>query len=333
MRRTGAILRRRAKDLNAYEPAKPEVGVLFSPQSYYLNWASEANANRTGNAFAGYCRGLVRNSIPWLAVEERHLAGLDGLKVLFAPRTVAMDDCMESGLFDWVRRGGCLVCESEFGAFDSRGLYRYPAERALARRTGLVEIGRRRPQGAFMGLDVNGEVESLDITQWLTPMSVPATRGARVLRGDVRRALVAEVPFGRGRVLAVGAYLGDAYMKQRGRGFERFVNLIVERAGVTRDIRVVDPAPDTGAFLYVKHGTSRGRRVVFVFFPPACKRIVLEARRGFFRCRRLTEWISGGLVELRKGRNGIDVLTVDRPDDGVAVLEEESGNRTERAGM
>ena len=65
--------------------SSPQVGVLFSPQTYYLHWAQEGSAQRVSSALQGYARALVRSSIPYLVVEEEHLDVLDGLKVLFLP--------------------------------------------------------------------------------------------------------------------------------------------------------------------------------------------------------------------------------------------------------
>ena len=46
MRVTGGVIREYHDLINGYEPAKPEVGVLFSPQAYYLHWAQEGHADR-----------------------------------------------------------------------------------------------------------------------------------------------------------------------------------------------------------------------------------------------------------------------------------------------
>ena len=92
--------------IESYQPVKPEVGVLFSPQTYYLNWAQEWSAKRVSSALQGYARALVRRSIPYLVVEEEHLEVLDGLKVLFMPHVVVTSQATERALEDFVRRGG-----------------------------------------------------------------------------------------------------------------------------------------------------------------------------------------------------------------------------------
>ncbi|HUX02593.1 MAG TPA: beta-galactosidase trimerization domain-containing protein, partial [Phycisphaerae bacterium] len=93
-------------------PARPEVGVLFSPQTYYHNWAIEGNADRARKALEGYARALVRSSIPYALVEECHLEALEGMKILFLPRTLVVDDETAEAFERFVRAGGTLVTES-----------------------------------------------------------------------------------------------------------------------------------------------------------------------------------------------------------------------------
>ncbi len=115
MRKTHAVLDKNRSLIENYQVDEGEVGVLFSPQSYYLHWSQEETADRIMNAMQGYLRALVRNSIPYQVVEEEHLEVLKKIKVLFLPRTVATTDKLEKALTAFVQQGGTLVCESECG--------------------------------------------------------------------------------------------------------------------------------------------------------------------------------------------------------------------------
>ena len=85
----------------------------------------------------------MRRSIPYQVIEENHLEALAGLKVLFMPRAVVVEDATADRLIRFVEDGGTLVCELECGALDAQGLYRYPGERFIA-----ALPGRRRWAGA-----------------------------------------------------------------------------------------------------------------------------------------------------------------------------------------
>ena len=295
MKETGKIIEKHSDLLAGYKPAKPEVGVMFSPQSYYLNWAQEGNANRTMNGLLGYCRGLARQSIPYLVVEEEHLDSLTGLKTLFLPRTIVTDKSVEDALSGFVKNGGTLVCESECGAFSPEGLYRYPEDRFTTRLTGISEVGRRHLKTDSIRAIVNGQELNLNVSQWLTPWQ--RTKG-KVLAENKDGALMIDVPVGKGRVILCGSYFGDAYLKKWTADFEKFINLTIRSAGWKPKVEVVSPKPDSSSFVYVKWGESSGKKLVFVFFPPSQDVVHLRFQREFFASKRVKDIISNREVSI-----------------------------------
>ncbi len=318
MRVTGGLLAEHRELMAGYKPAAPRVGVLFSPQSHYLDWAQEGSARRTVNALKGYCRGLVRRSVPYLVVEEEHLEVLDGLKVLFTPRTVVTGPAAEERLERFVREGGTLVCESECGAFNHEGLYRYPADRFTARLAGAAELGRRDLSADSIGAEVEGRGLSLPAAQWLTPWPQGTGRSWAV---SADGALIAEVPVEEGRLVLVGSYLGDAYYERRAADFELFLETVCRRAGWEPEIEVLRPEPTADSFVYVKSGESGGRRVVFVFLPKGCDEATLRFRPGFLEGNGLRDLISGGEAALEASGGGTECRV--RPAKwGLAVLAE-----------
>lgn len=317
MRMTGEVIDRHQDLLDAYQPSAAKVGVLFSPQSYYLQHAQVGEAGTTAHAFHGYCRALVRKSIPFVAVEEEHLDALDGLQALFLPRTLVLTPDAEQALARFVERGGTLVAESECGAFNPQGIYRYPAERMLARLTGVTEVGRRQLPADTMVADLDGASCTLGLAQWITPLE----RGrGRVLADHSDGALLLEVPAGKGRVVFAGGYLGESYRVKNTPGFEDFVAWVVHTADVRPEIEIVEPLPDDTAFLYTKHGTSQGRRMVYVFFQEQHKRAHLRFPKGFFKADRLTDLISGEEHALTPGGGGSLELRIPCPRWRFAVL-------------
>jgi len=290
MRQTADVLDRHAATLADYAPAKPEVGVLFSPDSYRLCWSQEGHASRSVNAMLGYTRALVRKSIPFLVVEDHHLDVLDDLKVLFLPRILVTDAPLEEALTRFVERGGTLVCESETGAFGSNGLYRYPVDRFTAQLTGLAEVGRRSLPSDRVRVALEGFSEEMALTQWVTPWE----RGAAPAWCDhADGALIQRVPVGHGQVVLCGAYLGEAYRTDFTTGFEAFVDLLARQGGWTPGIEVVAPLPDAERFVYVKHGQAGGRPVIFVFAPDGVDSVRLRLREGLVGSGSLHDLITG----------------------------------------
>ena len=317
MKATAGLLAGNRRLLAAYQPARAEVGVLFSPQSYYLHWAEEGQARRPAEALRGYARALVRKSIPYVVVEEEHLRAIDDLKILFLPRVLATGPEIEHRLADFVRKGGTLVCESECGAFSPAGLYRYPEDRFLAKLAGVQEIGRRPLPAGPVEATADGQALRIEGTQWLTPFRA---KQAKVWARNADGALAAEIPVGKGRVILVGTYPGEAYAKTFNADFENLVEFAVRRAGARPEIEVLSPAPTKDAFLYVKSGDSAGTRVVFVFFPGGHDLARLRLRKGFFAKKAVRDIISGREFTLSKAQAGAQELTLAASPTRICVL-------------
>jgi hypothetical protein len=99
---------------------------------------------------------------------------------------------------------------------------------------------------------------------------------------------------------------------------------VVRTAGVEGDIEVVLPQPDPASFLYVKHGMSLSRRVVFVFFQEQHNAAHLRFRPGFFRTPALRDLIAGAGYQLTPGPAGATELKMACPAWRFAVLVEET---------
>ena len=301
LKTTGRLIEEYAELISDYRPEKPEVGILFSPQSYYLYWAQEGNAGRPVQALEGYARSLARKSIPYTVVEEEHLTVLSELKILFMPRTIVTDTTTEKALEIFVNDGGTLVCESECGAFSPEGFYRYPDERFISRLSGIREIGRRSLTNDSFSTRIDGEKFTLGVTQWLTPCS----RGeGRVFADAEEGALMVELPVGKGKLILCGAYLGDAYVHNWTADFENFVETMVHRAGWQPEREVLSPRLTKDSFPYIKSGQSGEKRVVFIFFPPDHDEVRLRFKANFFPGRHAMDIISGRKVDFLESGSG-----------------------------
>lgn len=262
LRQTGAVIREHGDLFAAYRPSTPEVGVLFSPQSYYLRWCHDTHATQSRMAFLGYCRALVERNIPFEAVEERHLERLAGLKVLFLPRVQVLDAETEDALLRFVHEGGTLLAEAESGAYDSRGLYRYPGDRFIARATGACEVGLRANEAPerLVRAMVGDRVYALKAAPQLCPWRAP---DAVAWASQAEGAVVAEQRYGKGRFILVGSYLGEDYQSGGSPDFSAFLDAIVSSSGV--EAKIVGSGPVAlHMHVFTRHGLANGKRVIFV---------------------------------------------------------------------
>lgn len=265
MKFTGKLLADKSEIFNHYTPDSAEIGILFTPQNYYLAWAQEADGKRMGDAINGYARSLVRQSIPYCFLEEQHLNDLQHLKLIILPRSIVLNDYQTERLTAFVQNGGTLLVESECGAFGREGFYRYPEDRFLAQ-FGIVEAGRRNLETAGISLKLDEEL-SLDIEQWLTPLEASDNVPTQVFSTFEGQTLAAEFKAGQGRIVYLGSYFGNPYLEKRNPNFEAFIQKVSVLAGVKPAIEVLSPAPAKNEFIYVKSGRSKGRLVTYLFFP------------------------------------------------------------------
>lgn len=292
---TAKLMTEHAGIFQGYAPAKPRVGVYFSPQSYYLHWSREGTANKPVEGLMGYTRALVRKSIAFTVVEENHLDALKDLRVLFMPRSAVIDAPQEAALEAFVRGGGTILCESECGAFGRNGLYRYPEERFITRLSGLREIGRRTLPHDYLLAAVDGEDVELSAVQWVTPLTAAA---GETICSHPEGALIQRVPVGEGAVVYCGAYLGDAYRQHWTEGFESLLEHIARDAGWEPTVRVVNPTPAKDTFVYLKEGSSGGKPVLFIFAPEGTGAITLAFREGYFGNGRARDLVSGSTIDV-----------------------------------
>ena len=317
MKITGARLHENLALLQSYRPDTATVGVFFSPQTYYLNWAEEGNGHRAVAALFGYCRALVKTSIPYLVVEEEHLASLEGLQIVFLPRVLVMSPAVEEALTAFVQKGGTLVCESECGAFTPQGFYRYPSDRFIARLAGLAEIGRRTLPGETITVHADQSALTLGIKQWVTPWE--RKEGQNIWADHADGALISEITVGAGRLILAGSYLGEAYREKPTVDFEKFVRACVNHSGWRPKIKVHAPGRSDEPFFYIKSGMSGGRRLIFVFFPPDADRVTLQFEKDVLPARSVVDLISGEKWTVKENGEGGE-LELSSPAWRFAVL-------------
>jgi len=317
---SGALIEREQALLKSFMPDAPRAGLLFSPQTYYVDWAQEGHAEFSAGSLHGYARALLRSSVPFLVFEEEHLDQLDQIKILFMPAVTATTPAVERRVSEWVRAGGTLVCEAECGAFDPTGIYRYPDERFIAALTGIHEVGRRQwPQQTFAAT-LGRSRYTLSGERWCTPY----TRGAgTVLAKNKYGALITRVPVGEGAVIACGAFLGAAYARRAYRDFERFVVDVAAGAGVVAPGCVVTPAITASKAAHIIAGTAHGARMVYVFLPPGAARATLRFPAGYFKAASVRDVLTGARVAVGRGPNSQQTIHINKTRWGMAVLVEQ----------
>lgn len=298
MAKTGAILGQHGDLLQTAKQLPAQVGIMFSPQSFYLNWSQEGDALLTMDSLQNYARALSRRHIPFVVVEEEHLEVLDGLKVLFLPRTLVMDKKQEEAIEKFVRGGGILFAESESGAWDSRGVWRYPEERLMARLTSVRELGRRQIHKPTFRAVYDGKAFSLTAAQWFTPM-VAGLAAVLSPWEDPRvqnPALLTLSKVDEGYIFLCGTFLGNGITRDNVGSFDSLVETIVHTAGVREPVFIERGEVQGDATLLQAAELPDGRKLLYVFASPQARSIHLRFRPGFLRGSALIDLMTGVVI-------------------------------------
>lgn len=308
LKHTGKILISHEKLLDGYRPAEAAVGIFFSPETYYLNWAQEGRAGKSRDALDRYCMSLVRENIPYTVIEENHLDALNGIKILFMPRTFTVDDAVAEKLLAFVKNGGTLVAESECGAFDHAGLYRYTEDRFLARAFGIRDIGRRRTEGPI-SMQIGNASFMFEPDLWLTPFADVGT----VLAKGSEGALAVSAAHGAGKVIALGSFLGT----EKNTVLGGMLRALITEAGISPAVSVKSPLPKGTDYVQVHYGMSGGRRMIFAFFPEGIMKASLSFSGDFAKAGTFTDLMGG--ASFKASAEKIDITA---NDIGIVILAE-----------
>ncbi len=305
MAKTSKWLDDNQKTLESYRPTTPRVGVWFSPQSYYLHGAQDSHGRRSVESFSGYMNYLNRSSIPPRVVEEKHLDQLAGLDVLFLPRVLVMDNDAIEAVVRWTEAGGTLVCESETGAFDSVGIYRYAEDRFLAK-WGLREIGRRMPESSTIHVQLQGKEYDLPAVQWWTPI--------RNAKGE--ESILMDQPAGKGRVIVIGSYIGQPAFEKHSPAIQAFIRQIAGPGPV----EILSPDPLGESSIYARAGRSGDKTLIFTFCVPPVKEIRMRISAELATGKTAKDTMTGQSYPLKSVPGGVECTFV--PNEwGIAVLE------------
>jgi len=264
LKRTRRFLDEAGKLIDDYRMDSPQVGVLFVPDNYMLNWAETGDIQKASGGVNGYAEALERLRIPYQFVEARRPDEMKGLRVLLMPWCPVLPDETRKAILAFVRAGGRVVFEAETDSFDELGFFRYGDERPLLKALGLVSLGRRRvDDGETIPVDLAGDQTSLVPEGFITAFRAPRT--AEVLATDEQdRPLVLRRKLGKGAAYAAGCFFGRSYHRERNEGLERLISHVCDDAGVQPafDVSCGDEASDEETIW--RSGRAAGKRMLWI---------------------------------------------------------------------
>lgn len=263
----------------AAKPLRADVAIVYNPLSYMVGGrrpqfaagAQGETANIERNSMLGTYRALFPTNVPvdFVHVDQiakGELANANGLryKVVFLPYPLMLASDAAKALRDFVAAGGTLVAEARAAWNDEKGRAKeiipgYGLTEVCSCRetavqstvTGKTELVMSVPLGLEKGDKVHGSV----FEETLEPTSATAQVVGRWVSGA---PAIVFAPFGKGKMLAIGTFLGAPYETDRDENAAKLIRGVLDWSGVRT--RVVTSAP-----LEVKMLRSGTSTLVFAF--------------------------------------------------------------------
>lgn len=319
MRHTRKVMQKHADLLGNYTPDRGQVGLLFSPTSYYTEWAASGSSVLVRDAMNGYMDLLLRLNIPFVVVEENHMDRLEGLDVLICPRTHALSDAVCERIAAFAKAGGMVIAESEFAAWDERAIYRYRPDRFYVQPTGLREACRQfLPESGTLDFEFADAELKIPIEKWTTPIEVSNDQADVIAPLDDFGAGMVQAPWGAGSLVLLASYPGTRYYHAPSRDFETLMGSILREKALP-SVTVYEPQARTQDFVQVFTGCSGEKRVAIVIFNGKVERGELRFRPDFWVHDVATDILTDETYETFD-REGSQQLSIDRPEWDIAVL-------------
>jgi beta-galactosidase len=243
-------------------PAEAEIAILYNPLSHmvggqqaYTGEGQTIGVNNLSESLQGIHRAFFERGVPvdFLHVRDLGTPRAARYKLIVAPYPVMMSQPHVRALADFVRAGGRLLTEARCGWIDEKGLSSpvvpggglhevlgcREIELTPLAKTGTVEIAAA--DEAFPLLKPGDKLDSLFFEEAFDVFGEASRVVAKF--ADGRPAVVA-APYGRGRAIIVGSFLGSAYHHFRNPNNGKFFAGLADWLGIEAPVRVAASAPD-----------------------------------------------------------------------------------------
>jgi beta-galactosidase len=272
--------------IDNYKPDTPKVGVLFEPDTYYLNWAQDGNSKKAVSSILGYLTTLERLNIPYEVVESNHIDVINKLKLLIIPWPLIINKNNIQKLFKFVSEGGIILVEGELDAYDSLGFYRYSGEeREFANLFGIKDEGRRIIKDKIINFEINKKRFKLIPKGWFNPLDV---NNATILcKSKEKYVLGVKKKIDKGSIFVIGTFLGMGYYEKPYKDFENFIYEVISEANALPSIKLLQKLPS----IQYRYGKSNEKRLLFVINSgKSCEIDFKEDRKKFSLSLKADSW-------------------------------------------
>jgi beta-galactosidase len=254
-----AVDANRALLLNAH-PAEAEVAIVYNPMAYMVGgrqassaWSAQSETmSMPRNSMLGYYRALFPTNVPvdFIHVDD---IGKHPYKLIILPYPLMLSETAGRALREYVNNGGSLVAEARLAWNDEHG-----RAKDIIPGFGLHEVCGCRETA--VQATPSGKVDVvLDNGDRFKGVLYEETLSGHAIAhfADGSPAIVTN-EFGKGRMMAIGTFLGTAYESDRDETLGKFIRSLLDWAGVR-------PGPNAPAGVEIRTLESGSDRIVVVF--------------------------------------------------------------------
>jgi len=324
MQRTATVIDEHAGALAHYRPDQPEIGVLFQRRSYFLTW-TRGNSHRPKphvgpDRLLGYVKALERANLPYHVYDDRHLEAIPPeIKLMIVPMPLGLDDPAAAWLAEFARKGGTVFIEGGAGCYGQDTFFRSVGERPFANAVGIREELHRRAAAGERALPAGsvGNKEPIRILPEEIDVTFAADQDGALALGPDDACLLVNRPLGRGRVIALGTFIGARMESEAPEEMNRLVESLAASAAVRRPVRC---ATDGDGWCTCRLGSAGGARLIMVVNYEHAQSVSLTVEDGILPGdATVTDWF-GHALDITPAEGGRS-LSLELGDFDQAVLE------------
>jgi len=310
------------------KPVRAEVAIVYNPLSYFVGgrrppYASGGQGETPSierNSMLGPYRALFPTSVPvdFIHIDEIAEGKASRYRMIYLPYPLMINEASAHALRRFVEAGGTLVTEARLAWNDDTGRAReiIPGfglhEVCGCRETAVQQTVTGKTEmtlaSDFAGLKKGEKIMGALYEETLTPLRESTEVVATFADGS---PAIVSSSFGKGRMVTIGTFLGNAYEIEGDETTARFIRGLLQWAGVA------SPVVTSSSQLEVRMLESGRSRIVFAFNhgDTIDASIAVAMPEGTYQLRDLD---SGERFELRS--DGAVRLEQKMPSQGVRVF-------------
>ena len=257
--------------LKSMERISSDIGIVFSPRNYIYDWAHFGDLGRSRYSILGYYKALWELNYPVDIVHIDYLDKVKKYKLLILPWPIIFSESELEKVCSYIEKGGKVVIEARFASKNGRGILRRKLPVKLNRLLGFT-FGEVLQESEIIvklnGLRENTVPTSLTLPTAVCSQSVKLERPGEVL-GVFKKTGKPAVVLSN-NVLAIGTFLGLAYVAKGSKNLLKMIDYIAKWAGATRIAEVYNIPEKT---VVEVSGFKKGEEYLFLVINHSTKTI------------------------------------------------------------